>query len=42
MELKFSELAVTISNKKIEDKYNVIVDNIYINEIPQREKYFLK
>ena len=39
-ELKFSELAVALSNKKIEDKYNNVVDNIYINEIPQREKYF--
>ena len=39
-ELKFSELAAALPNKKIEDKYNNVVDNIYINEIPQREKYF--
>jgi 2-polyprenyl-3-methyl-5-hydroxy-6-metoxy-1,4-benzoquinol methylase len=39
-ELKFSELAVALTNKKIEDKYSNVVDNIYINEIPQREKYF--
>ena len=40
-ELKFSELAVVLSNKKIENKYNNVVDNIYIDEITQREKYFL-
>lgn len=39
-ELKFSELAAALPNKKIEDKYNNVVDNIYIDEIPQREKYF--
>ena len=40
-ELKFSELAAVLPDKKIEDKYNNVVDNIYIDEIPQREKYFL-
>ena len=40
-ELKFSELAAILPNKKIEDKYNNVVDDIYIDEIPQREKYFL-
>ena len=40
-EIKFSELAAVLPNKKIENKYNNVVDNIYINEIPQREKYFL-
>ena len=39
-ELKFSELAAALSNKRIENKYNNVVDNIYIDEIPQREKYF--
>jgi len=39
-ELKFSELAGALTNKKIEDKYNNVVDNIYIDEIPLREKYF--
>jgi len=39
-ELKFSELAEVLPDKKIEDKYNNVVDNIYIDEIPQREKYF--
>ena len=39
-ELKLSELAAALPNKKIEDKYNNVVDNIYIDEIPQREKYF--
>ena len=39
-ELKFSELAAVLSNKKIEHKYNNVVDNIYIDEITQREKYF--
>ena len=38
-ELKFSELAA-LPNKKVEDKYNNVVDNIYIDEIPHREKYF--
>ena len=40
-ELKFSELAAVLPDKKIEDKYNNVIDNIYIDEIPQREKYFL-
>ena len=39
-ELKFSELAAALPKMKIEDKYNNVVDNIYIDEIPQREKYF--
>ena len=39
-ELKFSELAAALPNKRIEDKYNNIVDNIYIDQIPQRQKYF--
>jgi len=39
-DLKFSKLAAVLPNKKIEDKYNNVVDDIYINEIPQREKYF--
>ena len=39
-ELKFSELAAALPNKRVEDKYNNIVDNIYIDEIPQRQKYF--
>ena len=38
-ELKFSELAA-LPNKKVEDKYNNVIDNIYIDEIPHREKYF--
>ena len=29
-ELKFSELAAAFLNKRVEDKYNNIVDNIYI------------
>ena len=39
-ELKFSELAAALPNKQVEDKYNNVVDNIYIEEIPQRQKYF--
>ena len=39
-ELKFSELAAAFLNKRVEDKYNNIVDNIYIDQIPQRQKYF--
>jgi 2-polyprenyl-3-methyl-5-hydroxy-6-metoxy-1,4-benzoquinol methylase len=39
-ELKFSELAAALPNKRVEDKYNNIVDNIYIDQIPQRQKYF--
>ena len=39
-ELKFSELAAALPNKRVEDKYNNVVDNIYIDEIPQRQKYF--
>ncbi len=39
-ELKFSELAEDLPNKDVEDKYNNVEDNIYIKEIPQREKYF--
>ena len=38
--LKFSELAAALPNKQVEDKYNNVVDNIYIDEIPQRQKYF--
>jgi len=40
-ELKFSELAAAFLNKRVEDKYNNIVDNIYIDQILQRQKYFL-
>ena len=39
-ELKFSELAAAFLNKRVEDKYNNIVDNIYIDQILQRQKYF--
>ena len=39
-ELKFSELAAALPNERVEDKYNNVVDNIYIDEIPQRQKYF--
>ena len=38
--LKFSELAASLPNKEIEDKYINVVDKIYIDEIPLREKYF--
>ena len=39
--LIFSEFATNIPKSYVEDKYNSIVDNIYINEISHKEKYFL-
>ena len=39
--LKFSELARKIPKSNVENKYNDVVDNIYINEIPYKEKYFI-
>jgi len=40
-ELKFSELALSLSFNDIENKYNKVEDSIYVNEISQRKKYFL-
>ena len=39
--LKFSELATNIPKSNVENKYNIVVDNIYISEISHKEKYFL-
>ena len=39
-ELKFSELAIDVSQNVIENKYKDVVDHVYINEIPYKEKYF--
>ena len=39
--LKFSEFAININKRNIENKYCNVVDSAYINEISYKERYFL-